>query len=164
MLPSPHSLNRYQTPPTTRLTGNLSLTEASLKDPDFHMTCYVLCSSCSVFDLSYLLTATVKMRFHSKITTVNNFSKCILLVFEITIRLALDGMGGLNVFCQQYIGIIETKSIVNGIVKSYVFVLPKGWSWITSIYWQSIITISLSPLTPPSTYVYIKRLKLYRCT
>ena len=63
------------------------------------------------------------MKFHSEIPAVDYFSKCILLVFEITIRLALEGMGGLNVFCQQYIGIIQTKSIVNGIVKSYVFVL-----------------------------------------
>ena len=63
------------------------------------------------------------MKFYSEIPAVDYFSKCILLVFEITIRLALEGMGGLNVFCQQYIGIIQTKSIVNGIVKSYVFVL-----------------------------------------
>ena len=50
-------------------------------------------------------------------------------------------MGGLNVFCQQYIGIIETKSIVNGIVKSYVFVLSKGWSCISSnnLYNNTII-------------------------
>ena len=54
-------------------------------------------------------------------------------------------MGGLNVFCQQYIGIIETKSIVNGIVKSYVFVLSKGWSCISSnnLYNNTIIKLTL---------------------
>ena len=65
-------------------------------------------------------------KIYAEIPSIDYFSKCILLVFEITIRLALEGMGSLNVFCQQYKVIIETKSIVNGIVKSYVFVLPKG--------------------------------------
>ena len=79
-----------------------------------------------------LLTANMKFHADAEIPSIDYFSKCILLVFEMTVRLALEGMGSLNVFCQRYIGIIETKSIVNGIVKSYVFVLWMGWSWIAS--------------------------------
>ena len=103
-------------PDTTRLTGNLHPEELKKQClwrilifwwPDT-LVLYSFQSICSLPQQTW--------RFHSKITTVDNFSKCILLVFEITIRLALEGEWEVLMYsASNILGSLKPKASLMGL-------------------------------------------------